>query len=1035
MLESTVGQILINEGVPQPLRDYNRVFDQNGMNSFLRSLAKDFPDEYKKTVKHLADVGGEVAFRQGGLTFGLNHLQQSGEVRDMVRDLKGQIQSIHQDDKLTPEQKHDRTVKLLGDSKSKMQELSYGTALKAKNPLALQASLGFRGDPGSINSMIGADMMYSDAAGKPIPLPILRSYSQGLTPFGFLASSFGTRQGVAATKLCLHEEELVLMADWSTKFIKEINPGEMVMGADLAGRMSPVRVSKVFNNGKRLCHRYKFRVGRARNRSLELVCTEDHKVLATVSKATGDKSEQEFRTPTQLPLKTAILRKDPVRNGFSAHLSRGFDSTVGKEVPEAMLAGLMLGDGCMALSTHGSYQFSCADRSLIADAAEYLANLGIKLVKSKSTNYTYTLVSLSSEPFARNQRGQIASGHTNQTKRWLRANLGDKKAHQKSLPTDVDSWSNTSIAAILAGIFSTDGSISLGRNGTNIQLKLFMTAKAVIEKVRELLERRFGVWCSSIREVPTEGRVNAVNSLYGFSVLGYEPISRFVQHIPLIGKKREFLKKALEALNPDPQHDKLTCKLQEKEELGELNTFDIEVENQHHLFVLASGIIVSNSTAEAGALNKQLTQAAHRVIVGHDDDENDWYKPEQIRGLPVKTNDIGNVGAVLAHDAGGLARNTILTPRMLAKLKEDGVEDLLVRSPMVGGAADGSIHSRDAGLRTKSTLPSRGFVLGVQGGQGVGEPLTQMQLSKKHGGAAASNKLSGFKFIEMMANPPKNMPYGATHAQLDGTIDKVIENPAGGFDLLIGGKKHYVSSDNPLKVKEGDTVEAGDVLSEGTPNPREIVQHKGVGEGKRYLLNSLYGAYRENKIGAKMLRRNLEPVVRGIVNHVKLDDFWEGHAPDDVINYSHLESKWQPRSGFEVKSPHSSVGKYLEAPILHHTVGTKIRPSMLEEFKRFGIDSLVVHPEPPPFTPHMVRATDNLQHDPDWQVRLGGQYLERGLLDAAHRGLSSNTQSTSFIPALMQGKDLDAALAPPLPKPAAPPALPAAPKPKSLLPL
>ena len=103
---------------------------------------------------------------------------------------------------------------------------------------------------------------------------------------------------------------------------------------------------------------------------------------------------------------------------------------------------------------------------------------------------------------------------------------------------------------------------------------------------------------------------------------------------------------------------------------------------------------------------------------------------------------------------------------------------------------------------------------------------------------------------------------------------------------------------------------------------------------------------------------------------------------------------------------------------------------MLDEFKRFGIDSLVVHPEPPPFTPHMVRATDNLQHDPDWQVRLGGQYLERGLLDAAHRGMSSNTQGTSFIPALMQGKNLDTALAPPLPKPAAPPAAP-----KSLLPL
>ena len=185
-----------------------------------------------------------------------------------------------------------------------------------------------------------------------------------------------------------------------------------------------------------------------------------------------------------------------------------------------------------------------------------------------------------------------------------------------------------------------------------------------------------------------------------------------------------------------------------------------------------------------------------------------------------------------------------------------------------------------------------------------------------------------------------------------------------------------------------------------------MVKHKGVGEGRNYLLNTLYKSYRENKIGSKMLRRNLEPVVRGIVNHVQLNDFWNGHAPDDVVNYNYLESKWQPRQGSEMRNVSDSIGRYLETPVLHYTVGTKIRPSVVNQLKKFKIDSTLTHAEPPPFTPHMLRATDNLQYDPDWQVRLGGQYLQRGLLDAAHRGMTSSPNSTSFMPALMQGKDI-----------------------------
>lgn len=617
MIKSTVGQLLVNDALPQPLRDYNRVYDQKGLDQVLSDLAHNHPEKYREVSKKLADLGSEIAFREGGLTFDLSHLARPDAATALAKQIEQKALAIYADENLTPTARKQAVIKMLQEHQPKMADASYGEALKQNNPLALMASLGFRGNKGSITGMLGSDVMYSDYKGDPIAFPITKSFSQGLSPLQFLASTYGARQGVVSTKM---------------------------------------------------------------------------------------------------------------------------------------------------------------------------------------------------------------------------------------------------------------------------------------------------------------------------------------------------------------------------------------------------------ATAEAGALNKQLTQAAHQVMVSRDDDEGDWHKGDN-RGLPVAADDQANIGSLLAKDTGEFPRNTVLTPRILKVLQQQGHQHLLVRSPLVGGTPDGGIHARDAGIRNSSRLPFAGSFLGIEAGQGAGEPLSQLQLSAKHqGGVAGAAKIGGFKLIESLANPPKNMPHGAVHAQEDGLVDRIEENPAGGRDVWVGGKKHYVPQQLGLSVGKGDRIEAGDVLSEGIPNPRSVVEHKGLGEGRRYLMQTLHNAYKENRINSRGLRRNLEAMVRGMVDHVKMTDFWGGHTPDDVVSYNHIESNWSPRAGFVTKNPRAAVGKYLETPVLHHTIGTKIRPSMLPEFERFGVDHVNVHDTPPPFRPQLLRATENLQHDSDWQVRLGGQYLQRGLLDAAHRGLSSSTTGTSFIPAMIQGQDISKSL-------------------------
>src|SRR5262249_4668710 len=77
------------------------------------------------------------------------------------------------------------------------------------------------------------------------------------------------------------------------------------------------------------------------------------------------------------------------------------------------------------------------------------------------------------------------------------------------------------------------------------------------------------------------------------------------------------------------------------------------------------------------------------------------------------------------------------------------------------------------------------------------------------------------------------------------------------------------------------------------------------------------------------------------------------------------------------------------------------RPACVVE--RHGAGHVLVHAEPPPFEPIMVRGLENLAHDPDWMTRFLGSYLEKGLLRGAHRGDMSDEEGTTYVPSLARG--------------------------------
>jgi len=414
------------------------------------------------------------------------------------------------------------------------------------------------------------------------------------------------------------------------------------------------------------------------------------------------------------------------------------------------------------------------------------------------------------------------------------------------------------------------------------------------------------------------------------------------------------------------------------------------------------GVVDSKmSTADAGFLSKILSRASHRGVVTAVDEDGE---PTTLRGLPSDIDDEDNEGSLLAQAAGPYPRNTTLTAKIVNDLRRRGVKRLLLRSVLAGGSADGGFYARDVGMREHGRLPRIGELPGLTAAQALGEPLSQSSLSSKHSGGVAGSGahqvIGGFRAIEQLINVPKGFPGGAAHAQVDGRVESITPAPAGGQFVQIAGQRHYVPQGVELSVKHGQPIEAGDVLSEGLPNPSEIVQHKGLGEGRRYFVEAMRKVFKE--AGLPVHRRNLELVSRGLINHVRLLDETADGVPGDILPYAMLEHRYRPRPDSYATAPKKAVGKFLERPYLHYSIGTRVQPSMIPKLTEFGLDKtgIEVHDDPPPFEPEMIRGSANLLYDPDWMTRMLGSHLEQGLLKATHRGATSDPTGTSFVPSL-----------------------------------
>ena len=395
-------------------------------------------------------------------------------------------------------------------------------------------------------------------------------------------------------------------------------------------------------------------------------------------------------------------------------------------------------------------------------------------------------------------------------------------------------------------------------------------------------------------------------------------------------------------------------------------------------------------TAAAGFLGKQLVQGTHRQLVTEKDCGTSRY-------ISVDAQDPDNDGVVLAEDTKQAPAGTVLSKRLWEGL---GDRKIKVRSPLTCEAHRG-VCAKCVGIRETGQFPKIGDNVGVAAAQSLTEKISQGSLSAKHGGGRASagdNKVKGFDLFNQLIQVPSSFKDKAPLAPVDGIVRDVVPAPQGGFFVDIEGQKMHVPSGQKVTVKAGQRMEAGDLLSDGIPNPAEMAEHKGIGVARQTFVEQFRDGFRRSGMNAN--RRNIELVARGLVNHVKITDLEGPGTPGDIAEYDEVVRNWEPRKGSYQVPGEKSAGRWLEKAEGPFTIGTRITPRVAETLKGVPI---TVHDQPPPFQPKMVRAMENLSRAPDWRVRLGGSYLERGLMDAVNTGASSN-RSESYIPGMAEGQ-------------------------------
>ena len=291
-------------------------------------------------------------------------------------------------------------------------------------------------------------------------------------------------------------------------------------------------------------------------------------------------------------------------------------------------------------------------------------------------------------------------------------------------------------------------------------------------------------------------------------------------------------------------------------------------------------------TADSGYLTRRLVDVSQDVIVRESDcgtldgivaseiSENGSMVEsfgEAINGrYPAEDIIDAKTGEVL------FTKDDMLTEADAAKLSERGVHSAKIRTVMDCEALSG-ICAKCYGVNLATGgIVSIGEAVGVIAAQSIGEPGTQLTMRTFHiGGVATEDITQGLPRVEELfeARKPKKM---SILSEISGNVE--VEETRKNAIVAIsitnpedGETKVYQSPYSAgIRVRSGDTVKAGDRLTDGALNPHDVMRILGKAAAQVYLITEVQKVYRQQ--GVDINDKHIEVIVRQMMRKVRIED-------------------------------------------------------------------------------------------------------------------------------------------------------------------
>ena len=294
-------------------------------------------------------------------------------------------------------------------------------------------------------------------------------------------------------------------------------------------------------------------------------------------------------------------------------------------------------------------------------------------------------------------------------------------------------------------------------------------------------------------------------------------------------------------------------------------------------------------TADSGYLTRRLVDVSQDIIIREWDccegDEKEapglWVSAfmdgnEVIEGLQDRIRGRWSVLDIIHPDTGEVIvpADTMITVDQAERVEKAGIKKVLIRTVLTCRSNVG-ICAKCYGANMASGRYVRiGESVGIIAAQSIGEPGTQLTMRTFHtGGIAGDDITQGLPRVEELfeARKPKGL---AIISEFGGSVtlndtkkkrEVIITNPETGET-----KDYLIPYGSRLKVYDGDVVEAGDEITEGSVNPHDILKIKGLRGVQDYMIQEVQRVYRLQ--GVEINDKHIEVIVRQMLKRVKIEE-------------------------------------------------------------------------------------------------------------------------------------------------------------------